>query len=91
MAPRVARYSLAVLTIVAATGISSAAADTPDCFGLKPTIVGTDGDDHLDGTSGVDVMQEREVPMPSPADRGPIGSAEGPATTESTRARVTIQ
>ncbi|MGI9603623.1 MAG: hypothetical protein ACR2QE_17190, partial [Acidimicrobiales bacterium] len=57
MTPRslLARLALAA-TAVVLVPIGAVAAAPPQCAGVDATIVGTPGDDELDGTPGADVF-----------------------------------
>jgi hypothetical protein len=46
----------AALVLGGLTASAAPARATELCFGLAPTIVGTEGDDTINGTSGVDVI-----------------------------------
>ena len=52
----VATIVAALTLLVALTTVAAAQADPHECYGQPATIVGTDGDDDLEGTDGDDVV-----------------------------------
>src|SRR5256885_7216792 len=53
-----ARCLLGLSALVAATGLAAPASSqaAPSCFGMRATIVGTPGDDHIVGKKAPDVI-----------------------------------
>ena len=76
---------IAALALIAAAlfSASAGAGDRPSCFGHRATIVGTNGDDHHQGTDGDDVI------VAGPARTRSTTSTTAPTTSAETAATTT--